>query len=69
MLEFWQSWDYHYPIHMITAKEKDDAVSNLWEQYTEEMQIMEGNTHTINGAQLSFSQVQIRHGSFGPTTS
>ena len=24
-----RSLDYHYPIHMITAKEKDDAVSNL----------------------------------------
>ena len=40
-----RSRDYHYLIHMITAKEKDDAVSNLWKQYAEEMQILEGNTH------------------------
>ena len=44
-----RSRDCHYPIHMITAKEKDDAVFNLWKQYTEEMQILEGNTLTING--------------------
>ena len=38
---------------MITAKEKDDAVSNLWKQYTEEMQTLEGNTLTINGEQCT----------------
>ena len=47
------SRDYHYQIHMITAKEKDDAVSNLWKQYTEEMRVLEGNTLIINPEQCT----------------
>ena len=55
MLEFCKrvvNREYHYPIHMITAK-KENAVSNLWKQYTEEMQILEGNILTINDEQIT----------------
>ena len=44
---------FHYPIHTITAKEKDNAVSNLWEQHTEEMLILEGNVFHINNEKVT----------------
>ena len=52
---------YHYPIHMMTAKEKDDAVSNLWKQCTEEMQILESNTLIINGEQCTHYKRRAMH--------
>ena len=34
---------------MVTASEKDDALANLWMQYTEEMLLLEGNVSNIQG--------------------
>ena len=34
-----RSRNLHYPIHTITAKEKDNAVSDLWERHTDSLKI------------------------------
>lgn len=41
------SRDYHYPLHTVTANEKDNEVALLWKQHTDEMLILEGNTLNI----------------------
>ena len=45
-----KSRDYHYLLHTIDVKEKDEVVSLLWEQHTDEMLLLEGNVLHINGA-------------------
>ena len=39
-----------YPIHTISAKEKDDV---LWQQHTEEMELLEGNVIVINNERIT----------------
>ena len=53
MWNFGRSRNLHYPIHTITAKEKDNAVSDLWEQYTEEIMMLEGNVVHINDEKVT----------------
>ena len=48
-----RSRDYHYPLHTISAKEKDEVISQLWKQHTEEMQLVEGNLFYINNEKVT----------------
>ena len=48
-----RSRDYHYPLHTISAKEKDEVISQLWKQHTEEMQLIEGNLFYINNEKVT----------------
>ena len=48
-----RSRDYHYPLHTISAKEKDEVISQLWKQHTEEMQLVEGNLFYINSEKVT----------------
>ena len=48
-----RSRNYHYPLHTISAKEKDNAVALLWQQHTEEMLLLEGNNLFINNEKVT----------------
>ena len=48
-----RSRSFHYPLHTITANEKDDAVALLWQQHTDEMLLLEGNTLTVNNQKVT----------------
>ena len=48
-----RSRSFHYPSHTITANEKDDAVALLWQQHTDEMLLLEGNTLTVNNQKVT----------------
>ena len=38
-----RSRDFQYLLHCVSVKEKDEIMSALWEQHTEEMKMLEGN--------------------------
>ena len=48
-----RSRDFHYPLHTISAKEKDEAVGTLWKQHTEKMELLEGNILVINNEKVT----------------
>ena len=48
-----RSRNYHYPLHTISADEKDNAVALLWQQHTEEMLLLEGNNLFINNEKVT----------------
>ena len=48
-----RSREYHYLLHTISCKEKEDVAFNLWQQHTDEMRLLEGNTLTIAGNQVT----------------
>ena len=48
-----RSRSFHYPLHTITANEKDDAVALLWQQHTDEMLLLEGNTLTVRNQKVT----------------
>ena len=48
-----RSRNYHYPLHTISAKEKDNAVALLWQQHNEEMLLLEGNNLFINNEKVT----------------
>ena len=47
------SRDFHYPLHTVSAKEKDNAVAQLWKQHAEEMAILEGNVLNIHNEKVT----------------
>ncbi len=59
-LTFWnfgskvRSRDYHFPLHLVTANEKDQICELLWKQHCDEMQLIESNILTINGERTTF---------------
>jgi len=44
----------HYPVHMISAQEKDQICESLWKQHTDEMMLIESNVLNINGEKSTF---------------
>ena len=52
-----RSREFHFPLHMLTAGEKDDVCANLWRQHSEEMELIEGNLFYINNEKVTFSFV------------
>ena len=49
-----RSRDFHYPLHLITASEKEEVCANLWYQHCEEMLLIESNVLTIDGQKVTF---------------
>ena len=62
-LSFWnfgqriRSREFHYPLHMLTAGEKDDVCKDLWRQHSEEMLLIEGNVFEFQGEKSTFEFV------------
>ncbi|XP_065639723.1 uncharacterized protein LOC136072530 [Hydra vulgaris] len=52
-----RSREFIYPLHMITAGEKDKVCELLWKQHSEEMKLIEGNVLNINNIKTSFKFV------------
>ena len=50
-----RSREFHYPLHMVTANEKDEVCELLWKQHSDEMQLIEGNIFCINDEKVTFS--------------
>ncbi|KXJ13530.1 hypothetical protein AC249_AIPGENE25365 [Exaiptasia diaphana] len=53
---FWsrvRSRDYHYILHCLSIGEKDKVMSDLWNQISQEMQMLEGNVVVICGQQCT----------------
>ena len=48
-----RSREYHYPLHTISTKEKDEIVGMLWRQYSDEMMLLEGNIIHVNGEKIT----------------
>ena len=48
-----RSREFHYPLHMVSANEKDEACSILWNQHSEEMQLLEDNVLYIQGEKVT----------------
>ena len=44
-----RSREYQYTLHGVTCCEKDPVMEQIWEQHSEEMLVLEGNTLTIDG--------------------
>ena len=40
--------EFHYPLHTVSAQEKDIICESLWKQHTKEMLLIESNLLTIN---------------------
>ena len=59
-LTFWnfesrvRSRDYHYPLHLVSAGEKDTICEQLWNQHSAEMTLIESNVFTINNEKVTF---------------
>ena len=45
--------EYHYLLHCLSVGEKDDVMSAIWKQHSEEMKLLEGNILTVNGIQCT----------------
>ena len=43
-----RSREFHYPLHTVSAQEKDIICESLWKQHTKEMLLIESNLLTIN---------------------
>ncbi|XP_047145027.1 uncharacterized protein LOC124818342 [Hydra vulgaris] len=52
-----RSREFHYPLHMITASEKDKVCELLWKQHSEEMELIESNVFNINNIKTTFEFV------------
>jgi hypothetical protein len=52
-----RSREFHYPLHMITASEKDIVCELLWKQHSEEMELIQSNVLNINNIKTSFEFV------------
>jgi len=53
---FWErvrSRDYHYILHCLSISEKDQIMSDLWTQISQEMLMLEGNVLTVCNEQCS----------------
>ena len=48
-----RSRNYHYPLHMVSAQEKEQVCANLWQQHAEEMVMIGGNSFTINNEKVT----------------
>ncbi|KAI8493299.1 hypothetical protein Bbelb_293030 [Branchiostoma belcheri] len=51
------SRDLHYLLHIVNAQETDGVMEGLWQQHTQEMQLLEASTFTINGTSVTFEFV------------
>ena len=49
-----RSRDSHYLLHVLSANEKDIVCENLWQQHTEEMQLIQSNVFTIRNEKVTF---------------
>ena len=47
------SREYHYPLHTISTKEKDEVVGTLWRQYSDEMTLLEGYIIHVNEEKIT----------------
>ena len=52
-----RSREFQYPLHMLTASEKDDVCELLWKQHSDEMNLIEGNIFHITNEKVTFSFV------------
>ena len=48
-----RSREFHYPLHTLSASEKDEVCSDLWKQHSEEMALLECSVLNINGQQVT----------------
>ena len=48
-----RSRNYHYPLHMVSAQEKEQVCADLWQQHAEEMVMIGGNSFTINNEKVT----------------
>lgn len=48
-----RSREYHYPLHLVSAGEKEDCCTSLWQQHTEEMLLLEDSVLTINNVKFT----------------
>ena len=48
-----RSREFHYPLHLVSANEKDVVFENLWLEHTEEMNIIENNVLHVNGETIT----------------
>lgn len=49
-----RSREYHYPLHLVSAGEKDSICEQLWNQHTEEMLLIESSVFMINNEKITF---------------
>ena len=49
-----RSRQFHYPLHTVSAEEKDQICASLWKQHTEEMMLIESNVINIKGKKVTF---------------
>jgi len=48
-----RSRDFHYLLHCLSVSEKDAVMEQIWQQHTEEMQLLEGNVLNVCGVQCT----------------
>ena len=51
--EMVRSREYHYLLHCLSVKEKEEIMATLWKQHTEEMQMLEGNIFHVAGCECT----------------
>ncbi|KAI8503262.1 hypothetical protein Bbelb_190830 [Branchiostoma belcheri] len=51
------SRDLHYLLHIVSTQETDAVMADLWRQHTQEMELLEGSTFTINESLVTFQFV------------
>ena len=56
-----RSRDYHYPLHLVSANEKDKICKILWKQHTDEMELIESYLFKINGEKVKFEFLGNQH--------
>ena len=45
--------EFHYLLHALSVGEKDEVMSAIWQQHTEEMKLLEGNILSVSGIQCT----------------
>ena len=51
--EMVRSREYHYLLHCLSVKEKEEIMTTIWKQHTEEMQMLEGNIFHVVGCECT----------------
>ena len=51
--EMVRSREYHYLLHCLSVKEKEEIMATIWKQHTEEMQMLEGNIFHVAGCECT----------------
>ena len=49
-----RSRQFHYPLHTVSAEEKDKVCESLWKQHTDEMMLIESNVVNVKGKKVTF---------------